>query len=79
MVESVSVSLSAVEKWARFSVLGGAHWRAGGMLKIPPSPSGERAGSGLPLGDGVGVCGSPGVFAILIALSDLIGYQIDYF
>ena len=50
LVESVSVSLSAVERRARFSVLSGALWRAGGVVKIPPSSSGERAGVACPLG-----------------------------
>src|SRR5690606_15090888 len=79
VVVSVSVSLSAMERQARFSVFIGARRRTGRVLKIPPSSSGERAGSGWPLGAGVGVWGSPEVVAILIAVSDLIGYQMNYF
>src|SRR5690606_27696846 len=79
LVESVSVSLSAVERRARFSVLSSALRRAGGVVKIPPSSSGERAGGGLTFGAGVRVLRSPDVVAIVIALSDLIGYQMGYF
>ena len=55
VVDSVSVSLLAVERQARFRVLSGTRQRAAGLLKIPPSLSGARAGSGFPLGASVGV------------------------